>query len=73
MRLVYEIADGTLVPMPYSSGSGELLTGLMTIPVPVFEKIKHFHVQSRRYHWTEFRNVSLELGHKTEVEISDAY
>lgn len=72
-RLVYELADGKLVTMPDTSGLGDSRTGLMTIPVQEFEKIKQFHVQSRRYQWTEFRNVSLELLHKTEVEISDAY
>ena len=37
------------------------------------ETIKQFHVQSRRYQWVEFRHVSLELGHVTEVEVSDGY
>jgi serine/threonine protein kinase len=72
-RLVYELADGKLVTMPDTSGLGDSRTGLITIPVSEFEKIKQFHVQSRRYQWTEFRNVSLELGHQTEVEISEAY
>ena len=72
-RLVYELADGTLVRMPYSSGNGALLTGLMTIPVKEFEAIKQFHVQSRRYQWVEFRHVSLEPGHQTEVEVQSAY
>ena len=71
-RLVYELADGTLVPMPDTSGLGTSRTGLMTIPVSEFESIKHFHVQSRRYQWVEFRNVSLEPGHPTEVEVQSA-
>ena len=72
-RLVYELADGQLVNMPDTSGLGTSRTGLMTIPVKDFESIKHFHVQSRRYQWVEFRNVSLELGHQTEVEVQSAY
>ena len=72
-RLVYELADGQLVPMPGTSGLGTSRTGLMTIPVKDFESIKHFHVQSRRYQWVEFRNVSLELGHPTQVEVQSAY
>ena len=72
-RLVYELADGTLVPMPDTSGLGTSRTGLMTIPVKEFESIKHFHVQSRRYQWVEFRHVSLEPGHQTEVEVQSAY
>ena len=72
-RLVYELADGKLVQMPDTSGLGTSRTGLMTIPVKEFESIKHFHVQSRRYQWVEFRNVSLEPGHQTEVEVQSAY
>ena len=72
-RLVYELADGKLVQMPDTSGLGTSRTGLMTIPVKEFESIKHFHVQSRRYQWVEFRNVSLEPGHQTVVEVQSAY
>ena len=72
-RLVYELADGSLVDMPDTSGLGTSRTGLMTIPVKEFESIKHFHVQSRRYQWVEFRHVSLELGHQTQVEVQSAY
>ncbi len=72
-RLVYELADGQLIPMLGTSGLGNSRTGLMTIPVKEFESINHFHVQYRRYQWVEFRNVSLELGHKTVVEVQSAY
>ena len=72
-RLVYELADGKLVTMSGTSGLGDSRTGLMTIPVKEFETIKQFHVQSRRYQWVEFRHVSLELGHVTEVEVNSAF
>ncbi len=72
-RLVYELSDGRLVAMPGTSNLGTSRTGLMTIPVTEYEEIKDFHVQSRRYQWVEFRNVSLELGHFTEVEVQSEY
>ncbi len=71
-RLVYELPDGKLVPLKHNAGLAGLRTGLTTIPVKEFDTIKQFHVQSRRYQWVEFRNVSLELGHVTEVEVSSA-
>lgn len=72
-RLVYELPDGKLVTLQHNGGQGNMRTGLTTMPVAEFDSITKFHVQARRYQWTEFRNVSLELGHKTEVEIQDAY
>ena len=72
-RLVYELPDGKLVPLRDNGGQGNMRTGLTTMPVSEVDSITKFHVQARRYQWTEFRNVSLELGHKTEVEIQDAY
>ena len=72
-RLVYELPDGKLVPLKDNGGQGNLRTGLTTMPVAEFDTITKFHVQSRRYQWVEFRHVSLEPGHQTEVEVSDAY
>ncbi len=71
-RLVYELADGILVPLRGTYGLGTSRTGLTTIPVTEFESIKQFHVQSRRYQWVEFRNVSLEPGHRTQVKVQSA-
>ena len=31
--------------------------------------IQEFRVQQRPYHWVEFRNVSLQAGHRTTVEV----
>lgn len=73
-RLVYERADGTIMPLRgegSDSGHG-LINALTTLPVQEFETIRKFHVQSRRYQWVEFRNVSLELGHRTNVEVQSA-
>jgi len=74
-RLVYEKADGTIVPLKGkgTDGGHGLTNSLTTLPVEEFESIKEFHVQSRRYEWVEFRNVSLQLGHRTNVEVHSAY
>lgn len=74
-RLVYEKEDGTIVQLKGSGSDGGhgLTNSLTTLPLEEFESIKRFHVQSRRYEWVEFRNVSLQLGHHTEVEVQSAY
>ena len=35
-------------------------------------QIKEFQFQVRPYRWAEFRNVSLQAGHRTNVEVRDA-
>ena len=74
-RLVYERADGTIVPLKGSGTDGGhgLTNSLTSLPVEEFETIKRFHVQSRRYEWIEFQHVSLQLGHRTNVEVHSAY
>jgi len=74
-RLVYEKSDGTIVPLKGNGGDeGHGLTNsLTTLPLKEFESIKRFHVQSRRYEWIIFRNVSLQFGHHTEVEVQSMY
>lgn len=74
-RLAYERDDGTIVPLKGDGTDGNhgLTNSLTTLPVEEFETIKRFHVQSRRYEWVEFRNVSLQLGHRTHVEVQSAY
>ncbi|MBC7819981.1 MAG: hypothetical protein IAG10_24120, partial [Planctomycetaceae bacterium] len=72
-RLVYERADGTIIPLKGdgSDGGHEVINAITTLPIQEFESIRRFHVQSRRYQWVEFRNVSLELGHRTTVEVQN--
>ncbi len=73
-RLVYERADGTIIRLREEGtdhGHG-LINALTTLPVQEFEAIRKFHVQSRPYQWVEFRNVSLELGHRTTVAVQSA-
>ncbi len=63
--------DGSIVPLigEGSDGNGGMINSLTTLPVAEFKSIKHFRVESRRYQWIEFRNVSLQLGHRTQVEV----
>jgi hypothetical protein len=35
--------------------------------------IKEFKIQVRPYYWVEFKNVSLQSGHKTEVQVVPSY
>jgi serine/threonine protein kinase len=74
-RFVYEKSDGTIVPLKGNERDGVhgLTHSSTTLPLKEFETIKRFHVQSRRYEWVEFRNVSLQFGHRTEVEVQSAY
>lgn len=74
-RLVYEKSDGAIVPLKGngSHGSHGLTNSLTTLPIEEFESISRFHLQSRRYEWVEFRNVSLQKGHRTDVEVENAY
>ena len=73
-RLVYERADGKLIRLSGdgSDGGHSLVNSLTTLPVQEFASIRRFHLQSRPYQWIEFRNVSLELGHHTTVEVHGA-
>lgn len=70
-RLSYERTDGAIVPMigESSDGGQDIINAIMVLPQHEFEEIRQFHVQSRHYQWVEFRNVSLEAGHRTQVEV----
>lgn len=74
-RLVYETSDGTIVPLIGNGthSSHELTHSLTTLPIEEFESISRFNLQSRRYEWVEFRNVSLQKGHHTDVEVQSAF
>ncbi|QDV23180.1 serine/threonine-protein kinase [Aureliella helgolandensis] len=74
-RLVYEKTDGTIVPLKGdgTDGGHGLTNSLTTLRVDEFESIEEFHVQCRRYEWLEFKNVSLQLGHRTNVEVYSTY
>lgn len=70
-RMTYERDEGTIVPLigEGSDGNADMINSLTTLPVAEFKSIKTFRVESRRYQWVEFRNVSLQLAHRTNVEV----
>ena len=73
-RIAYVRTDGAMLPLSGSGsyGAGGLRHGITTMKAPDFSQIKEFQLQRRRYQWVEFRNVSLEPGHRTSVETVDA-
>jgi len=58
------------------SGSTSITAGLSRGMAPYTaseaSKITAFQSQRRPYQWVEFRNVSLQPGHATTVEVEDA-
>jgi serine/threonine protein kinase len=49
-----------------------LVTSVASLSQDKFGQIKKYELQRRKYQWVEFRNVSLQPGHLTQVEILDA-
>jgi serine/threonine protein kinase len=71
-RMVCVAADGKLTVIPeISAHAAKLPTtgGLLMLSSDAFEHIKEFQLQRRKYQWAEFRNVSLQPGHRTTVEV----
>jgi serine/threonine protein kinase len=74
-RLVAVDANGEAITLRPKSqnGLGANLTSVMaSMSRDEFEKVTGFHLQRRKRQWVEFRNVSLEPGYHTKVEILDA-
>jgi hypothetical protein len=74
-RFVGVDTDGNAVKWQDSGGYGigtNLSTGLATVSRDQFVQIKQYQLQARKRQWVEFRNVSLEPGYHTKVEIVDA-
>ena len=59
-----------LPPRFYQSHSPLALTTARFYKLPLTQ-IKEFHFQVRPYRWAEFRNVSLQAGYQTNVEVTD--
>ncbi|HEX5397834.1 MAG TPA: serine/threonine-protein kinase, partial [Verrucomicrobiae bacterium] len=72
-RMVYVDDDGRVVPIKEnSSGAGSDQTGAtLLISTNELARIKEFQLQRREYRWVEFRNVSLEPGHRTQVTVKE--
>ena len=73
-RLVGLGAEGGI---PLSDGKNMYLEGtdlkstFFSIPPDELARISGYQLQRREYQWVEFRNVSLQAGHATTVEIRD--
>jgi len=74
-RLVAVDTNGETIILQPNSQQG-ISTNLMSVMASLsrdkFDQIKEFQLQARKRQWVEFRNVSLEPGYHTKVEILDA-
>ena len=70
-RMVALAEDGkiTIVPENLSSTSTLQTGGILLVSSNEFAHIKEFQLQRRKYQWAEFRNVSLQPGHRTTVGV----
>jgi len=73
-RMVGVGANGNITKIPgNSSNAGTLQAGgLLVLSSNDFVQIKEFQLQRRPYQWVEFRDVSLQPGHRTTVGVRDA-
>jgi serine/threonine protein kinase len=72
-RMVAVDADETVKPLTSSQLAvvGGLWQGMTSFTKDEFARIRNFQLQRRKYEWVEFRNVSLQPGHRTAVMVSD--
>jgi tRNA A-37 threonylcarbamoyl transferase component Bud32 len=70
-RMVYVDDTDKVVPIQENSSRvGKDQTGAtLLVSSNEFARIKEFRLQRRKYQWVEFRNVSLQPGHITKVEV----
>jgi hypothetical protein len=71
-RMVALKSNGTLTPLLGSRTDAGRMHGVVSLATNEFSQIAEFQLQRRKYQWVEFRNVSLESGQRTTVEVSDA-
>jgi len=74
-RMVCVDADGQTTVIPENSSHASALPttgGLLLVSSNAFARIKEFQLQRRKYQWVEFRNVSLQPGHRTTVAVKDS-
>ena len=62
----------TLRPKSQNGISTNLTSIMASMSRVEFEKVTGFELQRRKRQWVEFRNVSLEPGYHTKVEVLDA-
>ena len=73
-RMVYVNGNGKITAVPENSARASALQtgGVLLVSSNDFAHIKEFQLQRRKYQWVEFRNVSLQPGYMTTVEIQDS-
>ena len=64
--------DQEQVSTRQASGNGSLQQQTVTFSHLPLAQVKEFRFQVRPYRWVEFRHVSLEPGHQTQVEVVDS-
>jgi serine/threonine protein kinase len=72
-RMVCVSDTGKITVIPENSSSVSTLStgGILLVSSNEFAHIKEFQLQRRKYQWAEFRNVSLQPGHRTTVEVAE--
>ncbi len=71
-RMVYVNDDGKVIPIRENSTRiGKQGGATLLLATNEFAHIKEFQLQRRKYQWVEFRNVSLQPGHRTKVAVKD--
>ena len=73
-RIAYVKTDGTTLALEDDNHipNPDMMHGMISMSAADFPQIQKFQFQTRRYEWVEFRNVSLQLGNRTSVEIVNA-
>jgi predicted Ser/Thr protein kinase len=74
-RLVGVDTNGGVISLQGGPGQGigtNMMTTLVSLSTDQFGQIKEYQLQRRKYQWVEFRNISLQPGRHTQVEILDA-
>jgi serine/threonine protein kinase len=73
-RMVYVDDNGKIIPIqenPSRAGNNQVTGATLLVSSNEFAHIKEFQLQRRKYQWVEFRNVSLQSGHLTTVEVKN--
>jgi hypothetical protein len=61
----------TVIPENPSRFSPQQSSGFLWVTSNTFANIREFQLQRRKYQWAEFRNISLQPGHRTTVTAKD--
>ena len=74
-RMAYVDGADKVIPIQENSshaGDTQQTGATLLVSSNDFAHIKEFQLQRRKYQWVEFRNVSLQPGHRTTVTVKDS-